>query len=292
MPKQYELSFRRRTTNYAVTGLVSLAFLLALIPLVSVIYTTISRGIARLDIDFFTQSMRGVIGEGGGVLHAIVGTLLITLVAVVIATPLGVFTAVYLVEYSSARTARLITFFVDVMSGIPSIVAGLFAYAVFAIVLGPGTKLGIAGALSLAILMIPTVVRSSEEMLRLVPNDLREASLALGAPKSVTILRVVLPTAFGGIVTGVLLGIARIIGETAPLLIAAGFTANMNYNLFVDRMQSLPVFVYTQISNQGNPSWAFVDRAWAAALVLILIVLALNLLGRFIARRYGALSTR
>lgn len=282
----------RRFKNNAVTVAVSVAFLIAIAPLASLLYTTITKGVARLDIEFFTYSMRGIMGEGGGILHAIVGTILITLAAAIISVPVGVLTAVYLVEYSSPKISRVITFLVDVMTGIPSIVAGLFAYAVFAILLGPGTKLGIAGALSLALLMIPTVVRSSEEMLRLVPNDLREAALALGSPKWITILRVVLPTALGGIVTGVLLGIARIIGETAPLLIAAGFTANMNYNLFVDRMQSLPVYVYTQITNQGNPGWAFVDRAWSAALVLILIVLALNLLGRLVARYFGAKTDR
>ncbi|HUH53600.1 MAG TPA: phosphate ABC transporter permease PstA [Microbacteriaceae bacterium] len=286
------VSKTRKLKNGVATTAVSLAFLIAVLPLVSVIYTTISRGFARLDIEFFTYSMRGIVGEGGGILHAIVGTLLITLAAVIISVPVGILTAVYLVEYSKPKAASAITFLVDVMSGIPSIVAGLFAYAVFALILGPGTKLGIAGALALALLMIPTVVRSSEEMLRLVPRDLREAALALGAPKWATVLKMVIPTALGGIVTGVLLGIARIIGETAPLLIAAGFTASMNYNLFVDRMQSLPVYVYTQISNQGNPGWAFEDRAWSAALVLILIVLALNLVGRLIARFFGTKSTR
>ena len=286
------LSARRRFTNRAMTVLISVSFLLALAPLVSVLWETVSRGLTRIDVEFFTYSMRGIMGEGGGALHAIVGTLLITLAAVAIFVPLGVLAAIYLVEYGRGRAARVITFLVDVMSGIPSIVAGLFAYAVFSLILGPGVKLGIAGALSLALLMTPIVVRSTEEMLRLVPAELREASLALGAPKWVTILRIVLPTSLAGIVTGVLLGISRIIGETAPLLIAAGFTANMNLNLFADRMQSLPVYVYTQYSNQGNPAFAFVDRAWAAALTLVVIVLALNLLGRLIARRFGVRSKK
>lgn len=283
---------RRKAVNMLATVLVTAAFLAALIPLISVIWTTVTRGLQRLDIEFFTMSMKGVMGEGGGASHAIAGTLLITLAATCVAVPLGVFTAIYLVEYGSGKPAQVITFLVDVMSGIPSIVAGLFAYAVFALLLGPGTKLGVSGALSLTLLMVPIVVRSSEEMLRLVPNELREAGAALGAPKWVVIVKVVLPTALAGIVTGVLLSISRIIGETAPLLVAAGFTANLNLNLFADRMQSLPVFVYTQYTNQGNPEWAFLDRAWTAALTLMLIVLALNLCGRLVARVFGVTNGR
>ena len=286
------IGWRRKLTNHLATILVTIAFLLALLPLVSVMYTAVVSGAARFDGDFFTMSMRGIIGEGGGALHALVGTLLITLAASVISVPLGLFTAIYLVEYGKGRIAKMITFLVDVMTGIPSIVAGLFAYAVFAMILGPGTKLGIAGAISLTVLMIPVVVRSSEEMLRLVAHDLREAGAALGAPKWVVITKIVLPTALPGIITGILLAIARVIGETAPLLIAAGFTANMNYNLFVDRMQSLPVYVYTQYSTQGNPAFAFMDRAWAAALTLILIVLLLNIVGRLIAKKFGVKTGR
>lgn len=286
------ISWRRKLTNNFATVLVTLAFLLALVPLISVMYTALVNGWARFDGDFFSQSMRGVLGEGGGALHALVGTLLITLAASIISVPLGLFTAIYLVEYGKGRISKFITFLVDVMTGIPSIVAGLFAYALFAMILGPGAKLGFAGAISLTVLMIPTVVRSSEEMLRLVSQDLREAGSALGAPKWVVITKIVLPTALPGIVTGVLLAIARVIGETAPLLIAAGFTANMNYNLFVDRMQSLPVYVYTQYTNQGNPAFAFMDRAWAAALTLILIVLLLNIIGRIIAKKFGVKTGR
>jgi phosphate transport system permease protein len=231
--------------------------------------------------------MRNVTGEGGGIVHAIVGTLLITGTAALISIPIGLMTSIYLVEYGRGRLARGITFLVDVMTGIPSIVAGLFAYAVFALFLGPGTRTGLAGAVSLAVLMIPVVVRSSEEMLRLVPNELREAAYALGVPKWLTIMKVVLPTSIAGITTGITLAIARVIGETAPLLIAAGFTASVNYNLFDGRMQSLPVFVYTQYANQGNPPEAYLDRAWAAALTLILIVMALNLIARLVARFFA-----
>lgn len=283
---------RRQATDRFVTNLVTGAFLLAMVPLVSVSITVVANGVARMDVAFFTESMRNVTGEGGGALHAMIGTLLITLAATIISVPLGLMTSIYLVEYGRGRLAKIITFLVDVMTGIPSIVAGLFAYAAFALILGPGVRMGIIGAVSLAVLMIPVVVRSSEEMLRLVPNELREASYALGVAKWLTIMKVVLPTSIAGITTGIMLSISRVIGETAPLLITAGFTASMNYNLFHDRMQSLPVYVYTQFTNQGNPAWAFLDRAWAAALVLILIVMALNLVARWVAKKYSPKTGR
>ncbi|GGI48049.1 phosphate transport system permease protein [Agromyces flavus] len=277
----------RKATDRFVTALVTGAFLLAMIPLVSLAITVLTFGLARFDAEFFTYSMRNITGEGGGIVHAIVGTLLMTGTAALISIPIGLMTSIYLVEYGRGRLARGITFLVDVMTGIPSIVAGLFAYALFAIFWGPGTRTGIAGAVALAVLMIPVVVRSSEEMLRLVPNELREAAYALGVPKWLTIVKVVLPTSIAGITTGIMLSIARVIGETAPLLIAAGFTQSVNYNLFDGRMQSLPVFVYTQYANQGNPPEAYLDRAWAAALTLILIVMALNLIARLVARFFA-----
>ncbi|MGB4136205.1 MAG: phosphate ABC transporter permease PstA [Microbacterium sp.] len=283
---------RRKATDRVVTGLVTGAFALAMVPLVSVSITVVQNGVAGLSAEFFSSSMRNVVGEGGGALHAIMGTVLITLAAAVISIPIGLLTAIYLVEYGRGRLARGITFLVDVMTGIPSIVAGLFIYALFALIVGPGIRLGIMGALSLAVLMVPVVVRSSEEMLRLVPNELREAAYALGVPKWLTILKVVLPTSLAGIVTGVMLAIARVIGETAPLLITAGFTASMNYNLVDGRMMTLPVFVYTQYMNQGIPPEAYVNRAWAAALVLILIVMALNLVARLIARYFAPARSR
>jgi phosphate transport system permease protein len=278
---------RRKAVDRFVTSLVVGAFLVAMIPLVSVAITVVANGVARFDLEFFSESMRNVQGEGGGALHAILGTVLITLTAAVISIPVGLMTSIYLVEYGKGALARGITFFVDVMTGIPSIVAGLFAYALFAAILGPGVKLGIAGAIALSVLMIPVVVRSSEEMLRIVPNELREASFALGVPKWLTILKVVLPTSIAGIMTGVMIAIARVIGETAPLLIAAGFTAGMNYNLFEGPMNSLPLFVYTQYVQQGNPVEAYIDRAWAGALTLILIVMLLNVAARLFSRFFA-----
>lgn len=273
----------RKAKDRLVTTLVYSAFGLALIPLASIIATVLSKGVPVLSGQFFTYSMRNVVGEGGGVYHAIIGTLLITLGATVISVPIGVFTAIYVVEYGAGnRISSVIRFLVDVMTGIPSIVAGLFAFALFAIFFGPGVRLGIGGSVALAVLMVPIVVRSTEEMLKLVPNELREASLALGVPKWRTIAKVVVPTALAGIVTGVTLAIARVIGETAPLLIIAGYTDSVNANLFDGRMASLPVFVYSSIRNPGFPAEPAIDRAWGAALVLLLIVMILNLIARLV----------
>lgn len=277
----------RKAKDRFVTVLVTGAFLVAITPLVSVLATVIINGSARFDFTFFTHSMRNVVGEGGGALHAIVGTLLMTGTAAIISIPIGLLTAIYLVEYGRGPLARAITFFVDVMTGIPSIVAGLFAFALFALFFGPGVRMGFAGAVALSVLMIPVVVRSCEEMLRIVPNELREAAFALGVPKWLTVIKVVLPTSAAGIATGIMLSIARVIGETAPLLIVAGYTASMNYNLFADRMQSLPVFVFTSYANQGVETQAYLDRAWAGALTLILIVMLLNLIARVIARAFA-----
>jgi len=278
----------RQAKDRVVTSLVATAFIIALIPLVSLLFTVITNGAARFDIQFFTSSMRNVVGEGGGALHAIIGTLLITGMATLISVPVGLLTAIYLVEYGRGHLARAITFFVDVMTGIPSIVAGLFAFAFFALIFDdPGIRFGFGGSIALSLLMIPVVVRSSEEMLKLVPNELREASYALGVPKWLTILKIVIPTSIAGITTGVTLAIARVIGETAPLLIISGFTASMNYDLFKDRMASLPVFLYTQYQNPGSDVQPYLDRAWAGALTLILIVMALNLIARLVARIFS-----
>lgn len=275
----------RKRVDRLMTIIVSSAFVLALLPLISLIFTTVLNGLPRFDADFFSSSMRNVVGAGGGALAAIVGTLLITGMAIIISVPIGLMTAVYLVEYGTGRLAKAVTFLVDVMTGIPSIVAGLFAYALLSLVFSdPGYRSGFGGALALSLLMIPVVVRSTEEMLRLVPGELREASLALGVPKWRTIVKVVLPTAIAGIVTGVMIAISRVIGETAPLLLVAGATASMNYNLFAERMMTLPVFVYTQYMNQGSDTQAYIDRAWTGALTLILIVALLNIAARIVAK--------
>ncbi|WP_425595239.1 phosphate ABC transporter permease PstA [Parascardovia denticolens] len=303
-PTRSSLAGRKRFDRL-MTVLIYTAFIIALIPLVSVLWTTVSQGAGRFNWYFLTHNMRGVVGglyPYGGILHAMVGTVEITLAAMVISIPIGVMASVYLVEYShGGRLARAISFFVDVMSGIPSIVAGLFAYSFFSILLGPGTVNGLVGAVALSILMIPTVVRSTQEMLQIVPTDLREASYALGVTRSRTIVRVVLRTALPGIISGAILAIARVIGETAPLLIAAGFISSTNANLFSGRMTTLPVYVYNEYSQglatclvdaQGAVPPTCVasirmERAWAAALALILLVLVLNAIGRLVARAFA-----
>jgi phosphate transport system permease protein len=182
-----------------------------------------------------------------------------------------------------------------VMTGIPSIVAGLFAYALFALILGPGSRLGVVGSVALAVLMIPIVVRASEEMLKLVPNELREAAYALGVPKWLTIVKVVLRTAAAGIVTGVMLAVARVIGETAPLLITVGVVDSANFDLFDGRMMTLPVYVFRQYSQGLAPNGITTinyDRAWAAALTLIIIVMLLNLIARLVSRFFAPKTGR
>lgn len=278
---------RRKAVDRLMTALVATAFLIALLPLVSLLWTVVANGIERFDAEFFSYSMRNVVGDGGGIVHAIWGTVLITLTATIISVPIGLMTSIYLVEYGRGKIAKAITFFVDVMTGIPSIVAGLFIYAVFALLIRPGISMGFMGALALAVLMTPVVVRGSEELLRIVPNELREASYALGVPKWLTILKVVLPTSIAGIMTSVMLAISRVIGETAPLLLTAGFTQSLNTNIFDGQMMTLPVFAYNQYMNQGTNPDAAVARAWAAALTLILIVMVLNLLARLIAKWFA-----
>ena len=277
-------------------------FAVATIPLVSLLWTTVANGAKRLNVGFLTHNMTGVIGGNptavggyGGVLHAIIGTLEITLGAMAISIPIGVMCAVYLIEYAQdGRLAKTIRLLVDVMSGIPSIVAGLFALSLFAIVCGPGTFNGFEGSVALALLMLPTVCKSSEEMLRIVPSELREASLALGVTKQRTITKVVLRTALPGIVSGSILAVARVIGETAPLLMTAGYIVSTNVNLFSGQMTTLPVYVYQEYSkltancppNAGASCVTTIpmERAWSAALVLIVIVLVLNLIGRLVAK--------
>jgi phosphate transport system permease protein len=287
---------RAAKDRLATTAMYS-AFVLALIPLISLLWTVVSNGIKRFDFYFLNTTMRGVYGgmDAGGAYHAIIGTLEITAYATVISVPIGLLTAIYLVEYGPTRLGRTITFFVDVMTGIPSIVAGLFAYALFALLFGPGIRMGIVGSVALAVLMIPVVVRASEEMLKLVPNELREAAYALGVPKWLTIVKVVLRTAAAGLVTGATLAIARVIGETAPLLLTAGYTNSMNADAFDGRMMTLPVYVYRQYS-QGLVPKGIVDinyqRAWAAALTLIIIVMLLNLVARLISRFFAPKTGR
>lgn len=283
----------RAAKDRLVTTLVWTAFALAIVPLVSLMWEVLRNGLGVVDLEFLTYSMRNIVGEGGGIYHAVIGTLLVTGAAAVISIPVGLMTAIYLVEYGGrSRLARAITFLVDVMTGIPSIVAGLFAYALFVLFFGEGIRFGFGGAVALSLLMIPIVVRSGEEMLRLVPHDLREASYALGVPKWRTIVKVVIPTALGGIITGVTLAVARVAGETAPLLIIAGSTDSLNRNLFDERMMTLPVYIYYSYTQPGVPAEFGQERAWGAALILIVIVMALNFVARAVGRRYAPKTGR
>jgi phosphate transport system permease protein len=288
---------RRGAVDRLMTNLVWVAFLLAVVPLVWLIETVLVNGLPAINAQFLTYDMRNVIGDAqGGVYHAIIGTLLVTLIAALISIPVGIFCAIYLVEYGKGtRLARWITFLVDVMTGIPSIVAGLFALALFVLIFGPQIRFGFGGSVALSLLMIPVVVRSTEEMLRLVPDDLREASYALGVPKWRTIAKVVLPTSLGGIITGVMLAVARVIGETAPLLVIAGKTDSVNFNPFSERMTTLPVYIYYSFTQPGTVAFDAppgteapgIERAWGAALVLIVIVMALNLIARLLGRIFA-----
>ncbi|MBB5830440.1 phosphate ABC transporter permease PstA [Brachybacterium aquaticum] len=314
---------RRWAMDRLVTLVVIGAFAIAMFPLISLMWEVISRGLVRVvkaaptPFAFWTSDMSGVIGgaDAGGVLHATVGTLLITLWASIISIPVGLFTAIFLVEYAGEGWKKVlgkgVTFLVDVMTGIPSIVAGLFGLSLFiALMPDQGTRMGIMGAVALSVLMIPTVVRSAEEMLRLVPLDLREASYALGVPKWLTIVKVVLRTAIGGLTSGVTLAIARVIGETAPLLLTVGMVTGLNWNMFDGRMATLPTFINQQyragnaqcrtdtVTNPINQEVyacsisTNIDRAWAAAFTLIVIVMVLNLIARLIAYYFSPKLSR
>jgi phosphate transport system permease protein len=280
---------RRRAVNRLVTLGAATAFVLALIPLGAVLTYTVGRGLKRFSFDFLTHSMAGIgpLDRGGGAYHAIIGTLEQVGLATLIAVPLGLLVAIYVTEYGRGRLAQTLRFFVDVMTGVPSIVAGLFIFAFWVLALHRGFS-GFAAALSLAILMLPVVVRTAEEMIRLVPNTLREASYALGVPKWRTIVSIVLPTAITGITTGVLLAIARVTGETAPLLLTAFGYDFIHVNPLSGQQSALPLFVFQQA---GSAFDVAIDRAWAGALTLILIVMLLYVTARLLTRR-NALARR
>lgn len=283
-PAFQPLDGRRRAKNWVATTLVWLCFLLAAVPLVWVLGTVVVRGGgAVLDSAWWTESLRGVQpGQAiGGAYHALVGTMYQGLVTSVIAIPVGIMVAIYLVEYGQGtRLARVTTFMVDILTGIPSIVAALFVYAVWITTAGLDRS-AFAMCLALLLLMVPVVIRSTEEMLRIVPNELREASYALGVPKWKTIVRVVVPTAASGIATGIMLGIARVIGETAPALILVAYSASINFDPFEGNMANLPLLIQDQFT---NPSPAGTARTWGAALTLVLIIMLFNLAATAVSR--------
>lgn len=289
-PAFQAISGSRKTKNLVATVLVSLAFAVAIVPLVWLLVTVIVNGYeALLSANWWAKSLKGVLPEqfAGGVYHALYGSIIQSVVCALIAVPLGVLTAVYLVEYGRGRFAKIVTFMVDILSGVPSIVAALFVFALWVTTFGFETS-AFAVSLSLVLLMVPVVVRSSEEMLRLVPDELREASYALGIPKWKTIVKIVLPTALSGIATGVMLAMARVMGETAPVLVLVGYTRSINFDIFEGNMASLPLLIYNELL---NPEPAGQLRMWGAALTLILLIMFFNLVATAISR-FSAIKTK
>jgi phosphate transport system permease protein len=266
------------------------SFAIALVPLVWVLWVVVHRGwYAITRQGWWSHSLRGVLPEqfSGGVYHALYGTVVQAGVAAIIAVPLGFMTAVYLAEYRSTRLAKFTTFMVDVLAGLPSIVAALFVFSLWIATMG-FEQSAFAVSLSLVLLMLPVVVRSTEEMLRLVPQDLREAGYALGLPKWKTIMRIVVPIAMPGIITGVLLSIARVMGETAPVLVLVGYSREINFDIFNGNMASLPLLIYSELN---NPEHAGFLRVWGSALTLIIVVAAVYLLAA-LANRLIAMRRR
>lgn len=290
-PAFQRVGLGRKLKNNLATVLFTTSFALAVIPLLWVLWTLFSRGLQPLfNGTWWTHSFNGLLSNdfGGGVYHALVGTVMQGLVCLLITVPLGVMVGIYLVEYGqNSKLAKIATFMVDILSGLPSIVAGLFIYALWITTLG-FTRSGFAVALALLLLMLPVVVRVTETMLLIVPDELREAAYALGLPKWKTIVRIVLPTALSGILTGIMLGLARVLGETAPLLILVGYSSSINFDLFNGEMASLPLTIYMERST-GTEAGDF--RMWGAALTLVLVIMLINL-GATALSRVFAIKTK
>jgi phosphate transport system permease protein len=270
------VSIGRRIKDNVARLFFLISFVIALVPLVWLLWVVVQRGwYAITQPGWWSHSLRGVLPEqfSGGVYHALYGTLAQAGVAAVLAVPLGFMTAVYLAEYRSSRLARFTTFMVDVLAGLPSIVAALFIFSLWIATMG-FQQSAFAVSLALVLLMLPVVVRSAEEMLKLVPDDLREARYALGIPKWKTIMRIVVPIAMPGIISGVLLALARVMGETAPVLVLVGYSRSINFDIFNGNMASLPLLIYSELN---NPEHAGFLRVWGAALTLIIVVAAIYL---------------
>lgn len=285
------LSRRRRIANTLAAVLVSLSMVIALTPLLMVLCTVIAKGFTTITSTVWwthSQASMTAFVAGGGAYHAIVGTVLLGLLCAAISIPIGLMVAIYLVEYGGGTAlGRLATFMVDMLSGLPSIVAALFVYALYVATLGlPRSEFAVS--LALVLLMLPVIVRATEEVLRIVPLDLREASYALGISKWKTIARVVIPTGLSGVVTGIMLAVARVMGETAPLLILVGYAHSMNFNIFSGFMGSLPGMIYDQTSAGAGVNPVPTDRLWGAALTLILVIATINIGARVIAKFLGA----
>jgi phosphate transport system permease protein len=286
-PNLQEPAGWRRTKNRIATILMLVSFVLVVIPLVFVLYTVIAKGISVISWSFLTSPIppQVVPADVGGIGPAILGTIEITALATAMAVPLGVLGAIYLNEYCGKGVlARLIGFMADVMTGVPSIVMGLFLFSIWVLHFGFS---GFAGALALACLMLPVVIRSTDEMLKLVPNPLREGSYALGATKARVTTTVVLPAAIGGIVSGALLAVARAAGETAPLLFTILTVTTANPNVFSGPNTAIPSQIF---ANATSPYVGAQGRAWGAALTLIVIAFALMIVARFVTARFTRYS--
>ncbi|GAA2784163.1 phosphate ABC transporter permease PstA [Crossiella cryophila] len=290
-PAFQPVSGARKAKNVAATVLVGLAFLIAIVPLVWVLYTTLSRGLGPiLSSTWWTHSLSGLrpYDEGGGAYHAIFGTIVQGLVTAVMSVPIGVMVGIYLVEYGvGSKLGKITTFMVDILTGVPSIVAALFVYSVWISIFG-FSRSSFAVTLALMLLMVPVVIRVTEEMLKIVPNELREASYALGIPKWKTIVKVVIPTAMSGIVTGAMLGVARVMGETAPALVLVAYAPFINFNIFDGNMANLPLMMNSEFA---NPETAGFDRTWGAALTLVIVIMLFNLVASIISR-LSAIKTK
>src|SRR4051794_6375594 len=278
------VSARRRNKDRLMRGVLFAATIVALVPLVLVLYYLLEKGLGSWSPHFFTSDPTGnFLGDPGGIKSAILGTVEMVALAAAISIPMGIGVALYLVEYGrESRFASLVRYFVDVMTGVPSIVFGLFIYITMVLTGWAGSGFaGWKGSVALALLMLPVVTRSAEVVLLLVPSSLREAALALGAPRWRVLARVVLPTALPGIVTGALLAVARAAGETAPLLFTSTIVNGTSYDLN-QRMNSLPIQIFNDIT---QPNDRLVERAWGSALTLVLMILLLTLVARLISRR-------
>ncbi|MGW4130613.1 phosphate ABC transporter permease PstA [Amycolatopsis japonica] len=286
-PAFQQVSLARKVKNGFATTLIWLSFLIAVVPLVWLLATVVINGVKRIPYsNWWTEDFGSVLSDevGGGVLHAVIGSVLQGLVCAIIAVPIGMLVAIYLVEYGRGKLAKVTTFMVDILSGVPSIVAALFVYALWITTFGL-PRSGFAVSLALVLLMIPVVVRSSEEMLRIVPDDLREASYALGVPKWKTIMKIVLPTALSGIIGGIMMALARVMGETAPLLVLVGYSAYVNWDIFGGEQAALPLLMNNErVSNPFDEGTVAFDRIWGAALTLVLIIAIVNLLAMLFAR--------
>lgn len=269
----------RKFKDKAFTCLAILSVAIAMAPLISILYTIAERGLASLNLSFFTELPKPIGEPGGGFGNAIQGSFIVVGIACIIGLPVGILSGIYLAEYGNNKFGRTVSFIADVLTGVPSIVTGIFAY-VF-VVLYLGTFSALAGGVALAIMMIPVIVRTTEEAMKLVPVEIREASLALGIPQWKTSLRIVLSTARFGVITGVLLAIARISGETAPLLFTS-FNSQYWFGGVLNPVATLPMMIYTYAI---SPFEDWHAQAWGGALVLIAVVLMLNIGVRFAARQ-------